>query len=250
MMETILNHVSIRKYLPTPIDTDTINKILNAAIRGSNTGNMQVYSIIATTKPEIKEKLWEAHFKQDMVKQAPLHLTFCADVNRFNKWCELRNTEPGYNNFLWFINGAVDAIIAAQNACIAAESFGLGICYLGTATYNADKLIEILNLPQGVIPVTSVVVGYPENTPALTDRLPAEAVVHYETYNNFDERKINSLYAEKEAMSQTLELIKINGTENLAQIFTQKRYTLKDNLHFSQKYFDILQKQGFFNNLK
>ena len=79
-----------------------------------------------------------------MVIQAPLVLTFCADFNRFNKWCRQRKADPGYDNFLSFMTAAIDALLAAQNCALAAEAHGLGICYLGTTTYNADKIIEIL----------------------------------------------------------------------------------------------------------
>ena len=98
-----------------------------------------------------------------MVKQAPVVLTFCADFNRFNKWCRLRKAEPGYDNFLSFITAAIDALLVAQNVCVAAEDAGLGICYLGTTTYMADKIIEILDLPEGVVPVTTVTLGIPMN---------------------------------------------------------------------------------------
>ncbi len=82
--------------------------------------------------------------------------------------------------FWLFFTGATDALLAAQNICIAAESKGIGICYLGTTVYTAAKVNEILELPKGVVPVVTVVMGYPDEQPALTDRLPLEAVVHKE----------------------------------------------------------------------
>jgi FMN reductase (NADPH) len=248
MEQTIFNHRSIRKYKTTPIDQEIMNHILLAGTRASTTGNMQVYSIVVTTDPAIKEKLWEAHFKQDMVKVAPVILTFCADFNRFNKWCRQRNATPGYDNFLSFVTAAIDALLVAQNVALAAEEKGLGICYLGTATYNADKIIELLNLPKGVVPVTSFPVGYPEEVPGLTDRLPLEAVVHYEKYNDYSEEMINELYAIKEEMPFYQELLKINNKETLAQIFTDIRYTKKDNVFFSESYLNVLHRQGFMNN--
>jgi len=248
MIQTILNHRSIRKYSKKKVKKQILDEILLSATKASTTGNMQVYSIIVTHNEEIKNQLWEVHFKQDMVKQAPVLLTFCADFNRFNKWCELRNAKPGYDNFLSFYTASIDALLAAQNAAIAAESHGLGICYLGTTTYMADKIISILDIPENVVPVTTLVIGYPDESPDLTDRLPVEAVVHYEKYNNFDEQKINEIYKEKEELSLTKELIEINKTENLAQIFTDKRYTKKDNVHFSKSFLDVISKQGFMNH--
>jgi len=245
MLDTILNHRSIRKYKNDPVNQEILNEILQAATMASTTGNMQVYSIIVTSEPALKEKLWEAHFKQNMVLQAPLILTFCADFNRFSLWCRHRKANPGYDNFLSFMTAAIDALLVAQNCAVAAEEKGLGICYLGTTTYNADKIIDILELPRSVVPVTTLVMGYPADDPGLTDRLPVEAVVHEEKYRNYAAEDIDRLYAEKEGLPLTNKLLEENGLETLAQIFTEKRYTRKDNEFFSEKYLDVIKKQGF-----
>ena len=118
---------------------DLLNEILTLGCRASTTGNMQVYSIVIT-RDDVKKRTFPMHFNQKMITDAPVVLTFCADFNRFNKWCSLRNAEPGYDNFLSFLTAAIDAIIVAQTVCIAAESKGLGICYLGTTTYMAKKI--------------------------------------------------------------------------------------------------------------
>lgn len=245
MTNTILNHKSIRKFKDDPVGQTLLTGILEAASRASTTGNMQVYSIVVTTDKNIKEKLWEAHFKQKMVMQAPVILTFCADFNRFNKWCRQRKADPGYDNFLSFFTAAIDALLAAQNAALAAESNGLGICYLGTTTYNADMIIDMLDLPEGVIPVTTLVVGYPDDAPGLTDRLPLEGIVHLEKYKDYTPEDIDRIYSEKDSSQLTQQLLKENNLETLAQIFTQKRYTKKDNEYFSGKLLEVIRKQGF-----
>ena len=134
MTDTILDHRTIRKYKSDPIPHEILEYILEAGTRASTTGNMQVYSIVVTTDETVKEELSPCHFNQPMIKQAPVVLTFCADFNRFNKWCNLRGAEPGYDNFLSFFTAAIDALLVAQNVCVAAEDAGLGICYLGTTT--------------------------------------------------------------------------------------------------------------------
>jgi nitroreductase len=245
MIETIFNHRSIRSYKDTILEKPLLKELLTAASRASTTGNMQVYSIVVTTEKEQKEKLWEAHFRQNMVLQAPVILTFCADFNRFNKWCRQRRAEPGYDNFLSFLTAATDALLAAQNAALAAEEQGLGICYLGTTLYNADKIIEILDLPPDVVPITTLVVGYPDESPGLTDRLPLEGIVHYEKYKDYTTEDIDTIYAEKDSSALTLQLLKENNLETLAQVFTQKRYTKKDNEEISQKLLEAIRKQGF-----
>jgi hypothetical protein len=183
-----------------------------------------------------------------MVKQAPVVLTFCADFNRFNKWCLLRKAKPGYDNFLSFFTAAIDALLAAQNCVIAAESYGLGTCYLGTTTYNADKIISLLELPSAVVPVTTLVIGHPADMPGLTDRLPVEAIIHNEKYIDYTPASIDQYYMEKENLPLTANLLIENQLESLAQIFTQKRYTKKDNIAFSKKFLDVITKQGFMHN--
>lgn len=248
-LETIFHHKSIRKFTDKPVDQNTLDIILKAAFRGSTTGNMQVYSIMVTRDIENKKKILPLHFNQQMVVNAPVVLTFNADFNRFNLWCEQRNAMPGYDNFLSFMTGTIDAVIAAQNATLAAEALGLGVCYLGTTIYTADKLIKHFELPKGVVPITTLVIGYPDENPDLVDRLPVKGIVHYEKYNQFSPADIDEIYFEKENLELTKSLIAENNTENLAQIFTQKRYTKDTNVLFSRVILEVLEKQGFMNNL-
>jgi len=247
MIESVFNHRTIRQYKNQKIDDKSLDLILRAASRASTTGNMQVYSVVVTQDEALKEQLWESHFKQDMVKQAPVVLTFVADFNRFNKWCEQRKATPGYDNFLSFYTASIDALLAAQNAALQAEDLGLGICYLGTTTYMAKKIIDILKLPKGVVPVTTLVLGYPAETPSLTDRLPVEGIVHYETYKDYSEEDIDRIYAEKEALDSTKALLEENEKETLAQIFTDNRYKKDDNVVFSKMLLEVLKEQGFMN---
>ena len=248
MFDTLLNHRTIRKYTSDPIPDEVLQYILEAGTRASTTGNMQVYSIIVTTEASLKEELAPCHFNQPMVKQAPVVLTFCADFNRFSKWCRLRKAEPGYDNFLSFVTAAIDALLVAQNVCVAAEDAGLGICYLGTTTYMAGKIIEILELPRGVVPVTTVTMGYPDEHPGLTDRLPLEAVVHREKYRDYSDSDIDHHYREKELVKSYQDFVKEHNKETLAQVFTEVRYKKTDNVLFSSSLLDVLKKQGFMNH--
>ena len=141
-----------------------------------------------------------------------------------------------------------DALLAAQNLCVEAELKGLGICYLGTTIYTAGEIADILELPKGVIPLTTVVVGYSDESPELTDRLPLEGVVHYEKYTDYTAAEIDELWAEREESELTKRLLEENGLPNLAQVFTQRRYVRKDNLAISNSYFALLKEKGFFNN--
>ncbi|MCL2246454.1 MAG: NADPH-dependent oxidoreductase, partial [Lentimicrobiaceae bacterium] len=116
-------------------------------------------------------------------------------------------------------------------------------CWLGTITYNADKFIEALQLPQHTVPVACIALGYPDENPELTDKLPLEALVHYETYNDYNKESIDWLYADKEAHKNTLRLLEENNLPNLARIFTERRYTKADNEHFTKVLKKVLEEQ-------
>jgi nitroreductase len=245
--EVLSGRRTIRKYASDPVDINLLNDILEMGCRASTTGNMQVYSIIITRENEKKKELAPLHFNQKMVSEAPVVLTFCADFNRFNKWCRLRKAEPGYDNFLSFITAAIDALLVAQTVCIAAESKGLGICYLGTTTYMAHKIIETLNLPSGVVPVTTVTLGWPAERPDQVDRLPLNAVIHNEVYMDYTTEDIELYYRNKEERSDSQQFVRENNKETLAQIFTDIRYKKTDNVYFSKILLQVLKDQGFMN---
>lgn len=239
---------SIRKYSEKKIEPQLMEELLSLAAQSSNTGNMQAYSVVVTTENDIKMQLAPTHFNQSMVSQAPAVLTFCADFNRFSKWCEQREATPGYDNFQSFIAAAIDTIVFAQTFAIAAESEGLGICYLGTTTYNAGEIIDILKLPALVVPITTITVGYPTENPIVTDRLPLDAIVHYEQYTDFEKERIDQLYAEKESNETYRNFAIENKKQTLAKVFTEVRYTKAANEFFSDKFIEVLKKQGFLKN--
>lgn len=239
------NRRTIRTYTTQDIPDALLNELLEVAARASNTGNMQLYSVVITRDQANKEKLAPAHFNQPMITKAPVVLTFCADANRFVKWAEQRNAVAGFDNLQTFIASTIDAMLFAQTFCTAAEDKGLGICYLGTTAYNADKIIEALSLPRLVVPLVTVTVGYPDGMPGQVERLPLEAVIHQETYKNYTPASIDALYGEKEALEVNKQFVKENNKETLAQVFTDVRYTKANNEYFSEVLLKVLQEQGF-----
>ncbi len=245
-LNTIFEHRSIRKFKDEKISKEVLNLILKAACSGSTLGNMQLFSIIVTEDKEMMRKAAPAHFNQPIATNAPLMLTFCADTHRFNKYCEYRGAETtAYCNLQSYQWAVTDAIIAAQNACVAAESLGLGFCWLGTITYNCNDFIKLYQLPENVMPVACISFGYPDENPPLTDKLPVEAMVHHEVYEDYNEVKINKLYKEKEEHPNTIALLKENNLENLAKIFTERRYVKADNEHFAEVLAEALRQQKF-----
>ncbi|UBD75011.1 nitroreductase family protein [Parabacteroides goldsteinii] len=246
MIDIMKNRRTIRKYTEQDIPEELLNELLEVAARASNTGNMQLYSVVVTRDQSNKEKLAPAHFNQPMITTAPVVLTFCADANRFVKWAEQRKAEAGFDNLQTFIASTIDAMLFAQAFCDAAEEKGLGICYLGTTAYNADKIIEALSLPRLVVPIVTVTVGYPAMPlPEQMERLPLAAVVHQEAYVDYTPDMIDELYGEKEALEVNKQFVKENNKETLAQVFTDVRYTKKNNEYFSEVLLNVLKDQGF-----
>lgn len=245
MIETVKNRRTIRKYQQKDIEPDLLNDLLEASFRASTMGGMQLYSVVVTRDAEKKAALSPAHFHQPMVKTAPVVLTFCADFRRFSQWCRQRNAVPGYDNLMSFLNAAMDTLLVAQTFCTLAEEAGLGICYLGTTTYNPQMIIDELNLPELVFPVTTVTVGYPAEQPAQVDRLPGAALIHNECYRDYTPEDIDRWYAYKESLEENKRFIAENGKETLAQVFTDVRYTRKDNESMSENLLKVLRRQGF-----
>lgn len=243
-MEILNKHVSIRKFKDRKIDTELLNSVLYSGTKASTTGNMQLYSIIIS-KGKAKDELVPLHFKQSVASSAPVLLTFIADFNRFSRWCELNNASPGYNNFLSFVTAAIDALLVSQNVCVAAENNGLGICYLGTTTYNAKEIVEVLKLPKLTFPITTLAIGYPDEAPGLTDRIPLHGIIHDEVYTDYSDNDLMKLYHFKENMESSKKFVAENGKKTLAQVFTDVRYKKTDNEYFSKKMLVTLKEQGF-----
>lgn len=245
MIDTVKNRRTIRKYQQKDICPNLLNDLLAASFRASTMGGMQLYSAIVTRDVEKKAQLSPAHFNQPMVTGAPVVLTFCADFRRFSKWCQQRNAQPGYDNLMSFMNATMDTLLVAQTFCTLAEEAGLGICYLGTTTYNPQMIIDTLHLPELVFPITTITVGYPDETPQQVDRLPAEGLIHEEVYHDYSAEEIDKLYAYKESLEENKGFVEQNGKETLAQVFTDVRYTKKDNEFMSENLLKVLRQQGF-----
>lgn len=236
---------SIRKYSDQSVSDELLNRLLAEAGRTQTMGNLQLYSVVVTRSDEIKKELAPAHFSQPMVTQAPVVLTICADFNRTSVWARNRKAVPGYDNFLSFVNAATDALLYTQTLCNLMDEEGLGYCYLGTTIYMPQMIIDTLHLPQLVMPVATLTVGWPAEEPPLSDRLPVESFVHNETYHDYTPQQIDTYYYNKEQLEENRRFCEINQKETLAQIFTDIRYTKKDNEAMSAGLLEALKHQGF-----
>lgn len=244
-MYDITKRRTIRKYSDKEIDDRLLHSLLQRAEQTQTMGNLQLYSVVVNRTPEMKAKLAPAHFYQPMVEQAPVVLTFCADYNRCTKWCLERKATPGYDNFLSFLNAATDALLFCQTFCHLAEEEGLGLCFLGTTIYNAQQIIDALQLPRLVMPVATITLGWPDEDAPVSDRLPLEAIIHEETYAPYTTEAINAYYSIKESLEENKHFVEINNKETLAQVFTDCRYKAEDCRAISHQLVEVLRKQGF-----
>lgn len=254
--DVIYGHKSIREYEDKEVSEELLNQIIDAGIRASSSGNMQSYSIIVTRDEELKKKLYTAHMEQSMVVDAPVLITFCADFNRMRKWLLLNDAPVHFDNFMSFMIGAIDATLVAQNCALAAENAGLGICYMGSTLANCDQIGELLNLPANVVPVVGYSLGYPNEKPALRDRLPRHGLVHYEQYCEYSAEEIQQIYKERDEkgwerymdIPKLKEMTEKLGLKNLAQVYTIAKYTKESHHKFSQTVLSYLNRQDFMNN--
>ena len=246
-------HRSIRAYTNQDVDDKLLNDLLMTGLRSSSSGNMQTWSVIVTRDEVKKQKLYELHYEQPMILQAPLVLTFCSDVFRMREWIRVNNSKQSFDDFLGFLTGAVDAVIAAQTICLTAESQGLGICYMGTTWWSADEIIELLGLPPGVFPVTSIVLGHPAEDPPLRDRLPLELLVHQEQYHILTDAEIKAAHAAREknawarytANDELRERLAEAGITKVTDFYTSEfKYSKELHQRVSEMLAETLKKQG------
>ncbi|MCO6024869.1 nitroreductase family protein [Prevotella cerevisiae] len=244
-MESFNQRKSIRKYSDKAVSDELLNQLLQEAERTPTMGNLQLYSVVITRSKEGKEALSPAHFDQPMVMGAPVVLTICADFRRTTLWAKQRKANPGYDNFLSFINASADALLYTQTFSNLAEEKGLGTCFLGTTFYSPQQIIDALQLPKLVFPVATITLGWPAEDPEQSDRLPLKAIIHKEHYKDYTPQMIDRFYAEKENTEKNRHFVEINKKETLAQVYTDIRYTKKDNVPLSKGLIEALRHQGF-----
>ena len=244
-MQTINTRRSIRRYQDKDVDNTLLTQLIKEAERTQTMGNLQLYSVVVTRSKELKAKLAPAHFNQPMVTGAPVVLTFCADYRRTTLWAEQRQATPGYDNPLSFVNAMTDALLFCQTFCNLAEEEGLGCCFLGTTVYQPQSIIDTLQLPELVFPVATITLGWPDENPPLSDRLPESTIIHEETFHDYSATDIDKAYAYKEQLDENKEFVKINNKQTLAQVFTDCRYTKADCEAMSETLLEALRKQKF-----
>lgn len=236
---------SVRCFEKREISPELIAEIVETAAKAPTCGNMQLYTVVVSRTPEEVASMAPLHFNQPAASGAAAILTVCADFNRFTRWCKLRNADAAYDNFLSFTSAMTDAVIMAQQITTIAEMKGLGTCYLGTVTYNAPEISELLKLPELVVPVAAVALGWPAEEGVETERLPLESILHEGKYKDFTDKEILEQYKVKEDYPANVGFAAENGKENLAQVFAEIRYPRGLNESVSVTLLDFLKRQKF-----
>lgn len=199
-IEQIYRHASVRAYKPDPVPAELVKAIVAAGQRTSTSSNLQTYSVVAVTSAGVLARLMElCGYKH--VAQAPVFLAWCADLHRLDRVCQIRGYRQVTAYVENFLIAVVDAAIASQTAALAAESLGLGICYIGAIRNHVAEVIELLELPRLVFPVAGMTVGWPAKEPFIRPRLPLAAVLHWGRYDENGEAE--ALEAYDQAMIET-----------------------------------------------
>jgi nitroreductase len=182
-IQQIYRHYSVRAYKPDPVPANLVEAIVAAGQRSSTSSNLQTYSVVAVTDAERRARLAELCGNQKHIPQAPVFMAWCADLSRLDRVCQLRGYQQVTAYVENFMVAAVDAAIAMQNAALAAESLGLGMCYIGAIRNHPAEVIELLELPPLVFPISGMTLGWPAAEPFIRPRLPLDAVLHWERYD-------------------------------------------------------------------
>ena len=186
VIASLLQHRSVRGYQPTPLPPGTLETLVAAAQSAASSSNMQAWSVVAVTQPAAKAALAVVAGNQSHIEECPLFLVWVADVARLGRVGKAVGQDfeclPYLETFLF---SAFDAILAAQNATVAAESLGLSTVYIGALRNDVEAVAKILGLPQGAVGVVGLCIGYGDETKKamVKPRLPQSAVLHRERYD-------------------------------------------------------------------
>jgi len=193
LLQILFDRKSIRKFKITPIADDIAEKIVEIGQRAPSACNLQTYSVVWIKKEEIREKIWNACFAPNTIRKAPLLFVICADVRRLAKALDHLGHDHCLKHgqgYAFNLMSIVDATLVAENMTIAAECYGLGSVFLGSALAN-KKVVEVLNLPRGVLPLTLLCIGYSDEQPPTRPRLPLKTVLHVDEYREVTKKEID-----------------------------------------------------------
>jgi len=195
-IEGLKSHRSIRKFTDQPIDNDTLHELIRAGQGAATSSFLQGTTVIQVNRPEVREQIAELAGNQAYIEHAPVFLVFCADLRRSSECCSRHSAEATEGMTEQFIIATVDVSLMAQNVVVAAESLGMGICYIGAIRNNPQLTSDLLALPRGVYPVFGLCLGYPAQDPEIKPRLPVSVVLKQDVYEDGGDAETIASYDE------------------------------------------------------
>lgn len=225
IIELLKSHRSIRKFTEQKIPRELFEELIRAGQSAATSSHVQAYSIIHVVNPENRAKLAELAGGQAYVAEASDFLVFCADMKRSTEAAERAGADVVRGMTEHLLVASVDTALMAQNIAIAAESEGLGLCYIGGIRNNPAEVSEILQLPEHVYPVFGMCLGYPDQSPEVKPRLPLASILKEDFYQadedevlvaEFDDT-MRSYYLERTGGNK-----ETNWSEQLKPLFTTK----------------------------
>lgn len=200
MLEFLKSHVSVRKYTDEPVTDGQLHDLIEAAQGAASSHFVQAYSIVDVTNADKRDKLAELSKNPVQIKGAARALVFCADLKRLDYAAKKHGKTVEAGTAENFMVAVIDTALFAQNFVIAAESKGYGICYIGGVRNNPGPISELLNLPEHVIPLFGLTFGVPAERNEVKPRLPVQAVLHT---NEYDEAKYETILDEYDDVIRT-----------------------------------------------
>lgn len=231
-------HASVRKYKNEPIPRNIAERMVQVAQHAASSHFVQAYSVVYVTDESLKAQLAELSGNRH-VKDCAAFFVCCADLKRLEIACEKHGTEIKHDTTENFIVATVDVSLFAQNLALAAESLGYGICYIGGIRNNPEEVSDILHLPDKVYPVFGMTVGVPDESHAVKPRLPVEAILHE---NAYDENKYDELLAEYDQTTNEYYKGRSTNQKNVTWTGSMSAFMSKEKrLHMKE----FLSKKGF-----
>ena len=198
LYDLMMKRRSVRVFKDQEISESIIEQLVDVANQAPTGGNIQPLSIILVQNSEGRKKLAELSGGQPWVRNAPLTMIFCLDFYRIKKWAQLCETDfRGEQAINHFLIAYADLMVAAQNVVILAESFSLGSVYIGSIQHEIDEIRHFFEIPEYVLPLMLLSIGYPKSIPQSIPKLKKEVIVHREKYQQPEEHEIRRAFDEK-----------------------------------------------------
>lgn len=184
VIEQMHKHASVRRFKPDAVSRAMIEEIVHAGLRAATSSNLHSWSAVAVTEAGTRTTLAALCGHQAQIAEAPVFVAWCADLSKLDRACDLRGLKHEHDGLENFVLGVVDAALAMQNASVAAESLGLGICYIGGIRNQPLDVARLLKLPRLVFPVSGMTIGWPVSPARIRPRMPLQGMLHWEHYSH------------------------------------------------------------------